>query len=567
MASDHPSSSAASSSSSSSAICTRSNKLFWPVVALSFFTVLFFILTIAGYSRSSSSSSPNTTPYPPYSQYSYVGPPLVLPTTPSDTPLTFTILQMNDVYELLPLANGTRGGLARVAYIRSLLQQSDPATLTVFAGDLLSPSALSSAAVNGVQLQGEQMVDTMDVMGLDLFVYGNHEFDLSEPNLQMRLNQANFTWLSYNSYVPDGTRKNLYPNTATNKGYTIRNMNGVRVLFIGLTIDTNMGGTPYVDIANYTDSIKYVKQLIPTLTGQYDVVFGLTHWDLSSDQALVEQVPAVQFVMGGHEHADYYIKRGVGLTPIAKSDSNDATIYIHRFAYYPSTKQIIIQSHLQTVDRSIPELASVANVANRWFKAGMDAFIAQGFEPYAVVIVLPTDFEWDGRSEIVRNSRDNLLTQTVCQSLLFNTTSNSTITNMIALYNTGSVRVDDVLTGELTQYDILRILPFNNSIQSSTVNGSALTQVLLATSNVAGNGGFLQTCGGLSYQSGSGGSGSWQVDGQAIVDTQDYTVMTSNYMTNPRYSQLAYGELGPLGVLMSQQLIAYLQGPTFVMPL
>jgi 2',3'-cyclic-nucleotide 2'-phosphodiesterase (5'-nucleotidase family) len=54
----------------------------------------------------------------------------------------WTFLQMNDVYELIPLAGGKKGGLARVATIRKLLLQENPNTLTVISGDIVSPSAL-----------------------------------------------------------------------------------------------------------------------------------------------------------------------------------------------------------------------------------------------------------------------------------------------------------------------------------------------------------------------------------------------------------------------------------------
>jgi len=54
----------------------------------------------------------------------------------------WTFLQMNDVYELIPLSAGKKGGLARVATIRRLLLQENPNTITVLSGDVVSPSAL-----------------------------------------------------------------------------------------------------------------------------------------------------------------------------------------------------------------------------------------------------------------------------------------------------------------------------------------------------------------------------------------------------------------------------------------
>jgi 2',3'-cyclic-nucleotide 2'-phosphodiesterase (5'-nucleotidase family) len=54
----------------------------------------------------------------------------------------WTFLQMNDVYELIPLSGGKKGGLARVATIRQLLREENPNTITVLSGDVVSPSAL-----------------------------------------------------------------------------------------------------------------------------------------------------------------------------------------------------------------------------------------------------------------------------------------------------------------------------------------------------------------------------------------------------------------------------------------
>jgi hypothetical protein len=56
--------------------------------------------------------------------------------------IQWTFLQMNDVYELIPLGGGKKGGLARVATIRKLLLQENPNTITFLAGDVVSPSAL-----------------------------------------------------------------------------------------------------------------------------------------------------------------------------------------------------------------------------------------------------------------------------------------------------------------------------------------------------------------------------------------------------------------------------------------
>ena len=94
------------------------------------------------------------------------------------SPLTLTILQMNDIYELTPVSGDREGGLARVATLRKELLAKDPRMITVLAGDLFSPSALGTARVDGERLAGRQIVDVMNILGLDYITFGNHEFDL-----------------------------------------------------------------------------------------------------------------------------------------------------------------------------------------------------------------------------------------------------------------------------------------------------------------------------------------------------------------------------------------------------
>ncbi len=56
----------------------------------------------------------------------------------------FTILQINDVYEISPLEGGKSGGLARVATVKKELLRENPNTIAVLAGDFLSPSFIGT---------------------------------------------------------------------------------------------------------------------------------------------------------------------------------------------------------------------------------------------------------------------------------------------------------------------------------------------------------------------------------------------------------------------------------------
>jgi hypothetical protein len=88
-----------------------------------------------------------------------------------------SVLHLNDLYELLP--SGRFGGVARLkTLLRNLQALSPNATLSVLAGDLLAPSALSTvpiAARGGDSFDGAQMVGAMNAIGLDWATLGNHE--------------------------------------------------------------------------------------------------------------------------------------------------------------------------------------------------------------------------------------------------------------------------------------------------------------------------------------------------------------------------------------------------------
>ena len=103
--------------------------------------------------------------------------------------IDITIVQINDVYEIAPLDGGKVGGMARVATVKKEYQTKNPNTILVIAGDFLSPSVYNSLKFEGNRIRGKQIVDAMNTAGVDIAVFGNHEFDIPEADLQSRINE------------------------------------------------------------------------------------------------------------------------------------------------------------------------------------------------------------------------------------------------------------------------------------------------------------------------------------------------------------------------------------------
>jgi 5'-nucleotidase/UDP-sugar diphosphatase len=487
------------------------------LILLVIFVILFIVFCVLWAKNGSQSNSTANTSLSTYAVANgIIGFP---PRLPNDGRyVQWTFLQMNDVYELLPLDEGRKGGLARVAYIRQLLLNENNNTITVLAGDLVSPSALGTAKVNGTALNGEQMIATMNTLGLDYMTFGNHEFDISANNLLARMNESNFTWISSNVFNLNSSQP--FGSSIPQKLITI---DGVRILIIAFTIP---GTGTYVRVINESSLVAYAQDLLSEIpNGTYDVLVALTHLDIATDIELAANIPEINLIMGGHEHEDYYYLRGPTYTPIYKADANAYTVYIHRCAFNLDTKRFRIYSTLAQISNAVPEEPKTAAIANYWFNLGIAGFQALGFEPSQVVSCLPDGVELDGRSEAVRSSQ-TLLTDIICESMI-NATSASGTT--IGVFNSGSIRIDDVLRGIVTQYDILRVLPFVNYILALSVPGQLLAQVLTTGMSLKGNGLFLSYQG---VESSDGGT-TWLVNGINIATSGvNYSVATIEYAKN-----------------------------------
>ena len=113
-----------------------------------------------------------------------------------DDKIDFTFLQINDVYEIAPIQGGKYGGMARVETLHQNLLKENKNTMLFLAGDFLNPSLIGTLMVDYERVRGKQMVEVMNAMNFDAVAFGNHEFDLSQQDLQKRLNESNFPWIS-----------------------------------------------------------------------------------------------------------------------------------------------------------------------------------------------------------------------------------------------------------------------------------------------------------------------------------------------------------------------------------
>lgn len=393
-----------------------------------------------------------------------------------------TLLHLNDLSEIGPVQGGRRGGLARVATIRKQLLAVNPHTITILGGDALSPSALGTAVVDGQPLAGRQMVAVMNAVGFDYATFGNHEFDIPQEQFQQRLKESRFQWFSSN--VTDASGK-PFAGVLPAVIFTVPGEKGAvaRVGMLALTLDMNP--QPWV---RYRDAFEAAAQQVRELRPKVDILIAVTHLHFEQDQQLAAMFPAIDLIVGGHEHENIQAYRGERGTPIFKADANARSVYVINLLYDTQAHRLRIEPHLQPIGEDIPEDPETARLVSYWSERGYAAFRAAGFDPQKAVG--DTAVALDGRESSVRN-RPTLLTNLIAQAMLREVPEAG-----LAIFNAGSIRLDDILPpGPVTQYDVIRVLPFGGKVLSVEIKGSLLQRILNQGDANRGSGGYLHTAG------------------------------------------------------------------------
>ncbi len=436
--------------------------------------------------------------------------------------VNITFLHLNDVYEISALDNGKIGGMARVATVRQELLKENPNTVTVLAGDFLSPSVIGTLRYEGKGIKGRQMVDVMNAVGIDWVCFGNHEFDLDEKDLQERINESKFNWLNTNALekindelvpfgkVVNGT-KTWFVNT---KILTFKNAqnDSVKVGMFGIVLPSNPK-----DYVWYDDFLEAAKKAYFELKPQCDFVVGLTHLNKVDDAKLAEMLPDLKLIMGGHDH-DNMIQK-IGNVTIAKADANAKSAYIHKIVFNNNTKEVKVSSELKKIDSQITDNQEVAAVVKKWEGIEDGAFKALGLNKNEVIADLKEPL--DGHESTVRNVQGNMGAM-IANSMISASTSGIDC----AVFNGGSIRIDDIVSGEITQLDVLRILPFGGKVIEVKMRGRLLEKILETGLTNKGSGGYLQWQK-IDYVE---VKKEWKINGKLLDINQDYTVAMNDFL-------------------------------------
>jgi 2',3'-cyclic-nucleotide 2'-phosphodiesterase (5'-nucleotidase family) len=372
----------------------------------------------------------------------------------------------------------------------------------------------------------------MNAAGVDLAVFGNHEFDIKEAELQERINESKFEWISSNTFHNIKGRslpftrleKNVdvpFPVTLV-KTFTDADGTTAKIGFIGLTLPFNKSA--YV---SYTDVFTTARDLYNSLKDSVDAVVAITHQSMEEDERLAREVPGLAAIMGGHEHDQRYAQ--VGRTIITKAMANAKSAYIISLTIVKWNHRIKVRTQLEPINEMVAIDSSTNVVVQRWVNIAEKSYASLGFD--AKKIVLREGEPLDGRESEIRSKSTNLTVKIV------EAMAKAAPLAEIAILNAGSVRVDDVLNMPVTQYDIIRSLPFGGSIREVDMKGRLLNKILDQGVKNKGIGGYLHSDSRLQYD---GDVKQWKLRNQVIDPEKSYRVAISDFLLTGGESNLDY---------------------------
>jgi len=399
---------------------------------------------------------------------------------------------------------GGGGSAARyIKDVRSLTNGKTRDNLLIDVGDFFQGHPV------GTMSDGTAVIDYFNLVGYDLSVIGNHEYDIGEERLKKTYKRAKFPILSCNIINKKTGKLVDYA-----KPYIIFEKMGIRIAVIGLTTtDTALMSFPdNIKNVQFLPAVPQLKKYIKIVKQKEnaDIVIVAGHMGLpyfpqeaydkrySEDskpikerkwgydaQEIAHEVEGIDVFFGGHMHKGF---------PSAWEDPLTHTLVFQSYAYGssighvkllidPETKTLVGYKPPSVSEREgvlvtlfedrfipVPVIADTILTLQKIAEKGMDQVIG----------VADTYISKNG------NGPQNLIGNLVCEAMLQFDDADFSFMNL------GGIR-GEINRGPITYRDVFNVMPFDNQIVTFEVDGKFLKDII--EMRVSGSRAGLRTAG------------------------------------------------------------------------
>ena len=469
---------------------------------------------------------------------------LAFGTTAALADYTLTILHTNDFHSRVEAINKYDstcegddvaenkcfGGSARLFTALMAAKQAAQNPILVDGGDQFQGTLFYT------QYKGKAAAEMMNALGYEAMTVGNHEFDDGPKVLRDFIKAVDFPVLLANADV------SKEPELADAvKSSTIVEKNGEKIGLLGIApADTGELASPGKNIT-FSDPVEALKREVKSLTDQgVDKIVLLSHSGYREDQRIAAEVPGIDVIVGGHSHSLLSNTddkaEGPYPTMVKGPDGHDVPI-VQAYAYGKYLGELTLTFDDQGVVTAATgqplildgEIAEDSRLKERV------AELAKPLEEIRKKVVAETAAPIDGSRDTCR-ARECEMGDLLADAMLARGKDQGA---QIAIINGGGLRAS-IDQGDVTMGEILTVLPFQNTLSTFKLKGSAIKEALEnGVSQVEDGAGRFPQVAGLTYSwSKSAAPGSRikevmveQGDQYVPLDPDEtYLVVSNNYM-------------------------------------
>lgn len=351
----------------------------------------------------------------------------------------------------------TSGGLARVgAYIHKVRRETEAAggsVVVVDAGDWYQGTP------EGGLDKGLGILRGLELMGYDAMAVGNHEFDHGVEHFEGMLEQVELPALLANARTKTG---GTLPGTGE---YVLLERAGLTIGVVGMCSDQtpqmSHPTTRDLEWESSADTLRRIRKEVGE--DAVDLWLPVTHCGVDADRELAREHPDLELIVGGHTHT--VLHRGVreGRTLIVQAGSKARSVGRVDLWFDAETQELVrgeaklvnLYADYEAPDRREDLEAHCAELERRSAEA-MDKVVGQ----------LAEELDRDGGS-----SRSSAAGNLITDVMRARTGAD------VAIHNRGGIRAA-LDAGPVTRRDLFRILPFDNSLETLTMTGRQLHDLL-----------------------------------------------------------------------------------------
>jgi 2',3'-cyclic-nucleotide 2'-phosphodiesterase (5'-nucleotidase family) len=208
------------------------------------------------------------------------------------TTVPLTILHTADLHARLLPDDQDLGGFARLATGIQRERARSKGALVLCAGDLVQGTPVSTL------YEGRPIFELANLLSLDVFTLGNHDFDYGWQRIENFKSIAEFEVVTANVHGPDG-------QPVADGRFAIRTVNGVRVGVIG-AMTADLPGLIFSEQllgCQVLPVLESVRAQAAILREKTDLIVVLGHLNADEEQALLSEAPEIAVIVSGHTHA------------------------------------------------------------------------------------------------------------------------------------------------------------------------------------------------------------------------------------------------------------------------